>query len=118
MDLAAQVGEAQFDIGQILLLLFVVVVAARLLGLAFERLKLPSVVGEIVAGIIIGNTVLFDVLQVEANFIFLELLAELGVIFLLFAVGLETRFSDLSRVGRTAMYVAILGSSFLSPQAI
>jgi len=86
-----------------------VVVAARLLGLAFERLKLPSVVGEIVAGIIIGNTVLFDVLQVEANFIFLELLAELGVIFLLFAVGLETRFSDLSRVGRTAMYVAILG---------
>ncbi|MBI0583246.1 MAG: cation:proton antiporter [Methanomassiliicoccus sp.] len=109
MNLAAHAGDVEFDIGQILLLLFVVVVAARLLGLAFERLRLPSVVGEIVAGIVIGNTLLFEVLHVEANFIFLELLAELGVIFLLFAVGLETRFSDLSRVGRTAIYVAILG---------
>jgi Kef-type K+ transport system membrane component KefB len=109
MDMAAQFGEVEFDIGQILLLLFVVVVSARLLGLVFERLKLPSVVGEIIAGIIIGNTILFDLLHVETNFIFLELLAELGVIFLLFAVGLETRFSDLSRVGRTAIYVAVLG---------
>jgi Kef-type K+ transport system membrane component KefB len=109
MDMATQFGEVEFDIGQILLLLFVVVVSARLLGLVFERLKLPSVVGEIIAGIIIGNTILFDLLHVETNFIFLELLAELGVIFLLFAVGLETRFSDLSRVGRTAIYVAVLG---------
>jgi Kef-type K+ transport system membrane component KefB len=107
--MASQLGEFQFDIGQILLLLFVVVVSARLLGLAFERLKLPSVIGEIIAGIIIGNTVLVDVLHVEDNFIILELLAELGVIFLLFAVGLETRFSDLSRVGRTAIFVAVLG---------
>ena len=107
MDLAANAVDVQFDLGQILLLLFVVVLLARLLAFVFERIKLPTVVGEIIAGVIIGNTLLYEVLHVEANFLFLELLAELGVIFLLFAVGLETRFSDLSRVGRTAMYVAI-----------
>jgi Kef-type K+ transport system membrane component KefB len=98
-----------FDIGVVLTLLFVVVLASRLFAIGFEFLKLPQVVGEIIAGIVIGNTLLFDLLQVEANFGFLELLAELGVIFLLFAVGLETRFSDLSKVGRTAIYVAVLG---------
>ncbi len=109
MDLAAHAVEGQFDIGQILLLLFVVVLFARALAIVFDRIKLPTVVGEIIAGVIIGNTLLYEVLHVEANFLFLELLAELGVIFLLFAVGLETRFSDLSRVGRTAIYVAVLG---------
>jgi Kef-type K+ transport system membrane component KefB len=109
MDLAAHAAEGQFDIGQILLLLFVVVLFARALAIVFDRIKLPTVVGEIIAGVIIGNTLLYEFLHVEANFMFLELLAELGVIFLLFAVGLETRFSDLSRVGRTAMYVAVLG---------
>lgn len=109
MGLAANAVDVQFDLGQILLLLFVVVLFARLLAFVFERIKLPTVVGEIIAGVIIGNTLLYEVLHVEANFLFLELLAELGVIFLLFAVGLETRFSDLSRVGRTAMYVAVLG---------
>ncbi len=98
-----------FDIGVVLTLLFVVVLASRLFAIGFEFLKLPQVVGEIIAGIVIGNTLLFDLLQVEVNFGFLELLAELGVIFLLFAVGLETRFSDLSKVGRTAIYVAVLG---------
>jgi len=109
MDLAAPLADVQFDLGQILLLLFVVVLFARALAILFERIKLPTVVGEIFAGIIIGNTLLYELLHVEANFLFLELLAELGVIFLLFAVGLETRFSDLSRVGRTAIYVAVLG---------
>lgn len=109
MGLAANAVDVQFDLGQILLLLFVVVLLARLLAFVFERIKLPTVVGEIIAGVIIGNTLLYEVLHVEANFLFLELLAELGVIFLLFAVGLETRFSDLSRVGRSAIYVAVLG---------
>lgn len=109
MAVGSPSGDVAFDIGAILVLLFVVVLAARVFALGFEYLKLPSVVGEIIAGIIIGNTILFDLLNVEANFGFLELLAELGVIFLLFAVGLETRFSDLSRVGRTAIYVAVLG---------
>jgi Kef-type K+ transport system membrane component KefB len=100
---------ADFDIGVVLTLLFVVVLSSRLFAIGFEYLRLPQVVGEIIAGMIIGNTILFDLLQVQANFGLLELLAELGVIFLLFAVGLETRFSDLSRVGRTAIYVAVLG---------
>ena len=58
MDLAAPAVEGQFDIGQILLLLFVVVIFARALAILFERIKLPSVVGEIIAGVIIGNTLL------------------------------------------------------------
>lgn len=109
MVVGVEQGEAVFDLGAILLLLFAIVVAARALGFLFEYLKLPAVVGEIIAGIILGNTLLYEVLQVGTYFNLVELLAELGVIFLLFAVGLETRFSDLSRVGRTAIYVALLG---------
>ena len=100
---------ADFEIGVVLTLLFVVVLTSRVFAIGFEYLKLPQVVGEIIAGIVIGNTFLFELLQVEANFGLLELLAELGVIFLLFAVGLETRFTDLSKVGKTAIYVAVLG---------
>jgi Kef-type K+ transport system membrane component KefB len=91
--------------GQVLLALFIALLAAKLAAELFERIRQPAVVGEIIAGIIIGPAVLNLVQPTEV----LDALAEIGVIFLLFTVGLETRPSDIFKVGRTAMLVAVLG---------
>ncbi|HKP84479.1 MAG TPA: cation:proton antiporter [Blastocatellia bacterium] len=96
---------AATDHGKILLALFVALLAAKLMAEAFERIRQPAVVGEILAGVIIGPAVLGWVQPTEA----LEALAEIGVIFLLFTVGLETRPSDIFKVGPTALVVAVLG---------
>ena len=96
----------------ILLQLFVLILFAKIAAIIFEFVRLPPLVGEIVAGIIIGNTFIFDLLQLGTNIEVLSVLAEIGVIFLLFAIGLETPFSDLRRVGGTAILVAILGVIF------
>jgi Kef-type K+ transport system membrane component KefB len=91
--------------GQVLLSLFIVLVAAKLAAEIFERLRQPPVVGEIIAGVLIGPAVLNLVQPTEV----LEALAEVGVIFLLFTVGLETRPGDIFRVGGRATVVAVLG---------
>ena len=91
--------------GQILLALFIVLLAAKIAAEVCERIKQPAVVGEIVAGILIGPALLNLVQPTDV----LEALAEVGVIFLLFTVGLETRPSDIFNVGGTATVVAILG---------
>ncbi len=92
----------------VLLDLFIVLLAAKLGDELFRRIHQPTVVGEILAGVVIGPSVLgiVDLTHV------LEIFAELGVIFLLFWVGLETRLSDLRAVGRVALIVAVLGVLF------
>lgn len=79
--------------------------AAKLLAEVCERLRQPAILGEICAGILIGPGVLH---WVSPNAM-LEVLAELGVIFLLFRVGLEVNPRELWAVRGTAMLVAILG---------
>ncbi|MEK6325343.1 MAG: cation:proton antiporter [Acidobacteriota bacterium] len=96
---------ATADHGKILLALFIVLLAAKLAAELFERIRQPAVVGEILAGIVIGPSV-FQLVQPTDV---LDALAEIGVIFLLFTVGLETRPSDIFKVGRTATVVAVLG---------
>ena len=93
------------DHGQILLALFIALLAAKLAAELFERIRQPAVVGEIIAGIIIGPAALNLVQPTEV----MDALAEIGVIFLLFTVGLETRPSDIFKAGRTATVVAVLG---------
>lgn len=78
---------------------------AKLLAELFERLNQPGIVGEILAGVLIGPSVLG---WTEPND-FLRALADLGVLFLLFRVGLEVKASELLRIGGTALLVAILG---------
>jgi Kef-type K+ transport system membrane component KefB len=82
---------------------------AKVAGLLCERIKVSPVIGEIFAGILVGNTILFQWLSLDLDMSLFQVLSELGVIFLLFAVGLETPFSELRKVGRTAMQVAVLG---------
>ncbi|MGH9613191.1 MAG: cation:proton antiporter [Bryobacteraceae bacterium] len=87
------------------LMLLVVFGSAKLLGEVFERLRMPGLVGEILAGVLVGPGILRWIAPNDV----LNALAELGVMFLLFGVGLEIKRSDLLRVGRIATLVASLG---------
>lgn len=89
----------------ILLSLFIVFVAAQIGAELAQRLKLPGVVGEIAAGCVVGPSLLGWVQPAEA----LDVLAEIGVVLLLFSVGLETRLEEMKRVGRSAFLVGVLG---------
>ena len=85
---------------EILLELVVILLAAKLGGDLFERLGLPPVLGELVLGIVIGNLRLVGVPVFDsfARSITLEILAELGVIILLFQVGLESTVAEMRKI--------------------
>ncbi len=89
----------------LLFTLFVMFVAAKLAAELFERLNQPAVAGEILAGVVIGPGVLGLVAPSELT----SALAEIGVLFLLFVVGLETKPADIFRTGARATLVAVLG---------
>jgi Kef-type K+ transport system membrane component KefB len=97
----AATGES----AQILLSLLIIFFFAKLLAEIFERLRQPAVVGEILAGVLIGPSVLG---WVKPNDI-ISMLAEIGVIFLLFTVGLETKPQAILRVGARAGLVGVCG---------
>ncbi|HEX6279833.1 MAG TPA: cation:proton antiporter [Pyrinomonadaceae bacterium] len=92
----------------VLLSLFLILASAKVLAELFERLRQPAVVGEILAGVIIGPSILGWVQPSEL----LTIVAEVGVIFLLFTVGLETKPQDILRVGKRAFLVGTLGVIF------
>ena len=98
------------------LALLLVFGGAKLLAEVFERLGQPGIVGEILAGVLLGPSVLNWVRPDQV----LTALAEMGIMFLLFRVGLEVKASELMRVGGTALIVAILGvvAPFVSGWAI
>ena len=87
------------------LAMLVVFASAKILDELFERLHQPGIVGQILAGVLVGPSVL-GWMQPDD---FLTALAELGVMFLLFRVGLEVKASDLIKVGPIATWVALLG---------
>jgi len=79
--------------------------AARLLGASLERIGIPSIVGQILAGILVGPSVL----GIVEHSALLEALAELGVVVLLFLAGLETHLQSLFRSWVPAVRVGSLG---------
>jgi Kef-type K+ transport system membrane component KefB len=99
------------DIISFLVGMIIVLIAAKLGGEIVERLKQPAVLGELGAGIVLGNLALWGVTWFEPfkTNDGLLLMAELGVILLLFEVGLESNMADLFAVGTTAMIVAHVG---------
>jgi Kef-type K+ transport system membrane component KefB len=103
---AAPVDAAGPSVEQFLLLLAVILVAAKVLGELAERIGQPAVVGELLAGVILGPSVLGFV---DPTMPSLHLLAEIGVILLLFGIGLETDLKRLVSVGGAAFTVAIVG---------
>lgn len=109
----------------IIILIAVSLIFARVLGFLFHKLKQPAVIGEIVAGIILGglgvfifsgkNIIIFnysvhtlsinELLQSPEFFLF----AQIGILFLLFISGLEVSFSNLKKTEKASLYVAIGG---------
>ena len=98
------------ETGSVLVDLFVLFAAAKLLGELFEHIGQTAVVGELLAGILVGPHLLGWAGTGEGPV--LEVVAELGVIILLFTVGLETSIEDLRAVGRPAILVGVLGVAF------
>jgi Kef-type K+ transport system membrane component KefB len=93
------------EVRELLLGLVLVWVVAKAAGEAMERIGQTAVLGELLAGVIIGPGVLGLVTESEA----LRALAELGVLILLFEVGLESDLADLLRAGVQAAVVALVG---------
>jgi len=89
----------------LLLELFAIFVWAKVSGEIFEQLGLPAVVGEILAGVALGPYALRFVAPSPTTLS----IAQLGAIFLLFTVGLETSPDELIRVGRTSLRVSVAG---------
>ena len=87
------------------LAMLIVFGAAKLFAEVLERMGQPGIVGEILAGAVVGPSMLG---WIEPNEV-LTALSELGVMFLLFRVGLEVKSSELMKVGGTAFVVALLG---------
>ena len=102
-------GTTLDGLSVIMLQIFVLFTLAKLAGLICERFNISSVIGEILAGVVVANTFIFGWLDLGADLSLFKVLSELGIIFLLFSVGLETPFSDLRKVGGTATLVAVLG---------
>ncbi|MGK0408545.1 MAG: Kef-type K+ transport system membrane component KefB [Shewanella psychromarinicola] len=85
--------------------LFLILIVGRMLGELSDRLGFPSVVGEVTAGILIGPSLLNWVAPHST----LAIIAELGVILLLFDIGCETSIKKLAHSGKKAVKVALLG---------
>lgn len=85
--------------------LAIIIVAAKAFGIIARKCKAPQVVGEIIAGLIIGPSILGWVNQTD----FLVQMAEIGVILLMFSAGLETDIKELVRTGPIAFLIACAG---------
>lgn len=83
----------------------IIIVFAKFFGIVARKLKAPQVVGEIIAGLLIGPGVLGLVAQTE----FLSEMAEIGVVLLMFTAGLETNLSDLKKTGVKSFLIASAG---------
>lgn len=94
----------------------IILMMAKIFGLLARKCKAPQVVGEIIAGLLIGPSLLGLVEQTE----FISCMAEIGVVILMFSAGLETNLKDLIKTGPKALLIAsagvfvpLLGGTFL-----
>jgi Kef-type K+ transport system membrane component KefB len=89
----------------LILQVFVIFAAAKVAGELCVRLRLPAIVGEIIVGIVIGPHVLGWIHLNQAT----NVLADLGIVVLLFVAGLEVRLSDLLSVWRPSLLASVMG---------
>lgn len=85
--------------------LAIIIVFAKFFGLLARKIRVPQVAGEIVAGLLIGPSVLGFVDQSE----FLAKMAEIGVVLLMFSAGLETNLKEMKKTGVAAFLIACCG---------
>ncbi|MGH7455571.1 MAG: cation:proton antiporter, partial [bacterium] len=107
-------------VAPVLLALIIILALAKIGSEVFERLGQPAVLGELLAGVLLGNLILlnpawnfFEPLRahvMQENWaVVIDSLARLGVIILLFEVGLESTVQGMMKVGASSLFVAVLG---------
>ncbi len=85
--------------------LAIIIITAKIFGIIARKCKAPQVVGEIIAGLLIGPSIFGWVSQTD----FLTQMAEIGVVLLMFSAGLETNLKDLMKTGFKAFMIACAG---------
>ncbi len=117
---SADTDSSADPIAPILIALILILAVAKLGGELFERMRMPAVLGELVGGVILGNLVLINpnwsffeplrAIPIQVQWAAsIEILARLGVIILLFEVGLESTLQGMMKVGASSLLVAVLG---------
>ncbi|MCA9050288.1 MAG: cation:proton antiporter [Planctomycetaceae bacterium] len=108
-------------VAEVLLAILIILLLAKVSGDVFERIGLPAVLGELIVGIVLGNWALFTGSHAMDFFkphpgdphhvtgTVLDMLARIGVVLLLFEVGLESRVKEMAAVGMSSLLVAVLG---------
>ncbi len=106
---AAAAGETEY--ARLFFLLAVMLVAGKFSGEAAERIGQPAVLGELLVGVVLGGSVLGVIPTAPGESLseVVKILAEIGVVILLFEIGLETDLKELFRVGKAALAVATTG---------
>src|SRR5690242_18794081 len=94
-------GEA----GKLLMEIFIIFLIAKAAGELLEWIRFPAVIGELSVGILIGPSVFNLIHHGEV----IHALAEIGIVLLMFKVGLESKLSELLHIGKTALLVASVG---------
>ncbi|MHC4660073.1 MAG: cation:proton antiporter [Planctomycetota bacterium] len=118
-------GHGHETILKVLFALIVILLAAKFGGEVFERMNQPGVIGELLFGVLIGNAGLLFLYYGEGSKVLLglgdfiewmkskdgpiDVLAQIGVVFLLFEVGLETNVKEMMSVGISSLMVALFG---------
>ena len=92
-----------------LLFLAITMISTKILGLFTRKIHMPAVVGALVAGVILGPSCLNLITLTGDTGVFLEQMAELGVILLMFNAGLETDLSELKKNGVASFVTALIG---------
>ncbi len=107
----------------VILLIALALIFARILGHIFDKLKQPAVIGEILAGIILGGlgiaffsgqnfsflNITFSLPRLDFTSNEFTLLAEIGILFMLFISGLQTSLPKLKKMGKSSSFVAVGG---------
>ena len=85
--------------------LALILLATKLFGVITRKLQMPQVVGALIAGLVLGPNILGIVSETE----FLSMMAELGVIFIMFMAGMETDIKQLKQTGKASSIIALFG---------
>jgi len=93
------------EVSEFFLKLFLILVTAKIMGETFAHLRLPAVIGEVFAGVLLGQSVL-GIIDPDASFM---LLSKIGMLLLLFEVGVDTDVGKLLSVGGQSVLVALTG---------
>ena len=98
-------GDKKMELISVFRDLALIIICAKLFGMLARRFRAPQVVGEIIAGLIIGPSVLGIVQQTEP----IMFLSEIGVVILMFVAGLETDLKEMIKTGPVALLLACVG---------